>query len=180
LSFRSYTGYVKSLDKEKSYIYFEEIEMDTEMTLEQPQLEQIGRYVKTHIAEWISEIPTRYTRDFEIELRERTVRVEEELKSQREIIVQVLNQMDKRFEQVDKRFEQVDKHFEQVDKRFEQIDKRFEQVDKRFELVDKRFEQINERFEDVNKRFTMLMWSIGIGFTLITVTFSMVAAFLKH
>jgi acyl carrier protein phosphodiesterase len=140
--------------------------MDTEMTLEQPQLEQIGRYVKTHIAEWILEIPTRYSRDFEIELRERTVRVEEELKSQRELIMQILNQMDKRFEQTDKHFEQVDRHFEQVDKRFEQIYKRFDLIDK--------------RFGDINKRFTMLMWAIGTGFTLITVTFLMVAAFLKH
>jgi hypothetical protein len=133
--------------------------MDTEMTLEQPQLEQIGRYVRTHIAEWISEIPTRYTRDFEIELRERTVRVEEELKAQRELILHVITQMDKRFEQVDKRFEQVDKRFEQVDKRFEQV---------------------NERFSDINKRFTMLMWAIGLGFTLMTVAFSAVTAFLKH
>jgi acyl carrier protein phosphodiesterase len=140
--------------------------MDTEMTLEQPQLEQIGRYVKSHIAEWISEIPTRYTRDFEIELRERTVRVEEELKSQRELILHVISQMDKRFEQVDKRFEQVDK--------------RFEQVDKRFEMVDKHFDQVNERFSDINKRFTMLMWAIGLGFTLMTVAFSAVTAFLKH
>ena len=63
---------------------------------------------------------------YELELRERIVRVEEELKHQRELMLAGFKQMEKRFEQVDKRFEQVDKRFEQIEKRFEQIDKRFE------------------------------------------------------
>ena len=42
---------------------------------------------------------------------------------------------------------------------------RFEQVDKRFEQVDKRFEDLRS---DMNRRFSMLMWFIGIGFTLVT------------
>ncbi len=58
---------------------------------------------------------------YEIELRERMLRVEEELKHQRELMIEGFKQMDKRFEQVDKRFEQVDKRFEQVDKRFDQV-----------------------------------------------------------
>ncbi|CCE22671.1 hypothetical protein [Methylotuvimicrobium alcaliphilum] len=94
---------------------------------------------------------------YDLELRERFVRVEEELKHQRELMLEGFKQMEKRFEQVDKRFEQVDKRFEQVDKRFEQVDKRFEQVDKRFEQLDKRFEvmqlEMNKRFEQVDKRF---------------------------
>jgi len=56
---------------------------------------------------------------YELELRERIVRVEEELKHQRELMLEGFKQMEKRFEQVDKRFEQIDKRFEQVDKRFE-------------------------------------------------------------
>ena len=71
-------------------------------------------FIKTHIGEWIAEQslgkpPVVY----EIELRERMVRVEEalkhqgdELKAQRELIQTILTQMDKRFEQVDKRFEE--------------------------------------------------------------------------
>jgi chaperonin cofactor prefoldin len=81
---------------------------------------------------------------YEIDLRERTIRVEEELKHQRELMLEGFKAMDKRFEQMDKRFEQMDKRFEQVDKRFEQVDKRFEamqlEMNKRFEQVDKRFE----------------------------------------
>lgn len=57
---------------------------------------------------------------YEIEIRERIVRVEEELKNQRELMMKGFNQVEKRFEQVEKRFEQVEKRFEQVDKRFEQ------------------------------------------------------------
>ena len=98
---------------------------------------------------------------YEIEIRERTIRVEEELKNQRVLTHEMMVQIDKRFEQIEKRFEQVDKRFEQVDKRFEQVDKRFEQVDKRFEQIDK-------RFEDMDKRFNSMMWFTGIGFTLVT------------
>lgn len=63
---------------------------------------------------------------YALELRERIVRVEEELKHQRELMLEGFKQMEKRFEQIDKRFEQVEKRFEQIDKRFEQIDRRFE------------------------------------------------------
>ena len=101
---------------------------------------------------------------YEIELRERMIRVEEELKYQREMIRSILTQMEKRFEQSDKRyeelrldmnarFEQVDKRFEQIEKRFEQVDKRFDQVERRFEQVERRFEQIDTRFEKVDSRF---------------------------
>lgn len=87
---------------------------------------------------------------YELDLHERTIRVEEELKHQRELMQEGFKQMEKRFEQVDKRFEQIDKRFEHVEKRFEQIDRRFEQIDKRFEQVDKRFEQMQA---ESNKRF---------------------------
>ncbi len=60
--------------------------------------------------------------DIKIDIYERMVRVEEELKHQRELIHEVIKIMDKRFEGVDKRFEQVDKRFEEIradmDKRF--------------------------------------------------------------
>ncbi len=49
---------------------------------------------------------------YELDLRERIVRVEEELKHQREPMLAGFKQMEKRFEQVDKRFEKIDKRFE--------------------------------------------------------------------
>ena len=63
-------------------------------------------FIKEHLGEWLVEQsmgkpPVVY----EVELRERIVRVEEELKHQRELMMQGFEQMNKRFEQVDKRFE---------------------------------------------------------------------------
>ena len=152
--------------------------------LTKEHLEQIGEYlVKKYPAIRGGGKSKSYTRDFEIEIRERIVRVEEELKNQRELILQTLNFNGKQFELVDKRFEQVDKRFEQIDRRFEQVDKRFEQVDKRFEQVDKRFEQMDKRFEEihksVDKRFTMMMWFTGLGLTLVTAFITGVTVLLK-
>ncbi len=140
------------------------------MALAQDDIEQIQWLIKKALSETPETLNANVR--YELDLRERTIRVEEELKHQRELMVEGFKQMEKRFEQVDKRiehmqlemnkrFEQIDKRFEQVDKRFEQVDKRFEQVDKRFEQMqlemNKRFEQIqlemNKRFEQVDKRF---------------------------
>jgi len=86
-------------------------------------------FIKNNLGLWLAEQslgkpPVVY----EIELRERMVRVEEELKHQRELMRQGFEMMERRFEQVEKRFEQIDKRFEQVDKRFEQVDKRFDEM----------------------------------------------------
>ena len=138
--------------------------------LTKEHLEQIGEYL-------VEKFPAirgggrskSYSRDFEIEIRERIVRVEEELKNQRDLILQTLNFNGKQFELIDKRFEQVEKRFEQIDRRFEQVDKRFEQVDKRFEEMQK----------SVDKRFTMMMWFTGLGLTLVTAFITGVTVLLK-
>ena len=106
------------------------------MALAQEDLHQIGEYVKDHIGDWIAEQSLgKPTVVYEIELRERMVRVEEELKHQRELMREGFEQVEKRFEQVDKRFEQIDKRFEQVDKRLDlmktDMDKRFDEMLKR-------------------------------------------------
>ena len=108
------------------------------------ELEQIGNYLaeKYPVLKTAAE-PYRYS-DIKIDIHERIVRVEEELKHQRELIHEVLKMMDKRFGEVDKRFEQVDKRFEEI-----RID-------------------MDRRFEQVDKKFSMMMWFTGIGFTLIT------------
>jgi len=92
------------------------------MALAQEDIEQIQILIRENVSERLlaQNVNVRY----ELDLRERTIRVEEELKHQRELMVEGFKQMEKRFEQVDKRFEQVERRFEQVDKRFEQIDKR--------------------------------------------------------
>lgn len=96
------------------------------MALAQEDLEQIQALINKAIAER----PEAFNANvrYELDLRERTIRVEEELKHQRELMMEGFKQMEKRFEHVDKRIEQVEKRFEQVDRRFEQIDKRFDQI----------------------------------------------------
>ncbi len=101
------------------------------MALAQEDIE----FIKHHLAEWLAEQSLgKPPAVYEIELRERMVRVEEALKHQYEL-------MRKSFEQVEKRFELVDKRFEQVDKRFEQVDKRFEQMDRRFDEMLRRHDR---------------------------------------
>jgi len=67
-------------------------------------LEQIEQYLAEKYPA-LKGMQSRYTtRDIEIEIRERIVRVEEELKNQRDLLREILSSMDKRFEQVDKKF----------------------------------------------------------------------------
>ncbi|MBF0419739.1 MAG: hypothetical protein HQL78_06190, partial [Magnetococcales bacterium] len=88
------------------------------MALQNSDIEQltihVAEHVKLHLAEWLGEkslgkpIPL-----YEIEMRERIVRVEEELRHQRELMQFGFAQMDKRFEEMiglsNKRFEQMEK-----------------------------------------------------------------------
>ena len=145
--------------------------------------EQDIAFIKQHLGEWLAEVSLgKPPAVYEIELRERMIRVEEELKHQRELMQQgfvmmdkrfeeLQHQMDKRFEAVDKRFEAMDKRFEelqhQMDKRFDAVDKRFEAVDKRFEAMDKRFESMDKRFEEITRRLDRFMvWSFSTTVTV--------------
>jgi len=150
------------------------------MALAQEDIDQIQWLIK----KTLSELPETLNANvrYELDLRERTIRVEEELKHQRELMVEGFKQMEKRFEQVDKRFEQIERRFEQIDKRFEQMQiettKRFEQMDKRFEQIERRFEQVDKRFEqmqiETTKRFDQLttridhfmVWSFATTLTV--------------
>ena len=127
-----------------------------EMAVTQKDLSQISDYIKGQFYEWIKTVPQHSLhKDYNFELHERMIRVEEELKIQRELMKQGFEQVDKRFEQVDKRFEQVDKRFEQVDKRFEQVDKRFDQIEKRFVSMENHFSELSRRM------FHFMIWSFG-------------------
>jgi hypothetical protein len=91
------------------------------MSLTQQDIE----FIKANMPVWLAEQSLgRPPAVYEIELRERMVRVEEELKHQRELMRQGFERMDKRFEQVEKRFEQIEKRFELVDKRFDEMIRR--------------------------------------------------------
>ncbi|MBV5274935.1 MAG: hypothetical protein JZU52_15255 [Lamprocystis purpurea] len=111
-------------------------------------------FIKEHLGEWLAQQSLgKPPAVYEIELRERMVRVEEELKHQRELIKTILVEMDKRFEAMDKRFDSVEKRFEAIDKRFDSVDKRLDSLDKRLDLADKRLDSVDKRFEAMEKRF---------------------------
>ena len=113
--------------------------------------EQDIAFIKQHLGEWLAEVSLgKPPAVYEIELRERMIRVEEELKHQRELMQQGFVMMDKRFEELQ----------HQMDKRFEAVDKRFEAMDKRFESMDKRFEEITRRLD----RF--MVWSFSTTVTV--------------
>jgi predicted nucleic acid-binding Zn-ribbon protein len=101
-------------------------------------------FIKEHLGEWLAEQSLgKPPAVYEIELRERMVRVEEELKNQREQIKTILVQMDKRFEAVDKRFDALQN-----------------EMNRRFEAVDKRFEALTRSID----RF--MIWSFGTTLTV--------------
>ena len=117
--------------------------------------EQDIEFIKQHLGEWLTEVSLgKPPAVYEIELRERMIRVEEELKHQRELMQQGFAMMDKRFEEMQ---HQMDKRFDAVDKRFEEMQ---QQMDKRFEAMDKRFEEITSRLD----RF--MVWSFSTTVTV--------------
>lgn len=119
------------------------------LKLTNEQLEQIALFIAKKFPAVKGGGRSKQTpRDIEIEIRERIVRVEEELKNQRELIREMMANMNKRFEITDKHFEII-----QSD-----MNTRFTMVDKRFEIVQ----------SDMNRRFTMMMWFTGAGFTMVT------------
>ena len=124
--------------------------MSTAMELTNETLEKIGSYVRGNLAVWMRDTVGPAVYRVEPEILERLVRVEEEFKSQSELIRQQFGFQTERFVGVDRRFEQVDKRFEEVDRRFEQVDKRFDQVDKRFEQI---ATQISDQRRDMLDRF---------------------------
>ena len=129
--------------------------MEVAMNLTEEHLRQIGSYIKQNFDEISSQSRYARERSYEMQVIERITRVEEELKSQRDLLLKQHEMMMFGFAQVDKRFEMTQKN------------------------MDDRFSQVDKRFDDVNKRFTMLMWAMGIGFTLTTTALSLITIFVK-
>ena len=65
--------------------------MSSAMDLTREQLEQIGSYVREHLGTWIRVVDPPIIARMEPEYLERMVRIEEELKSQRELMHVVLH-----------------------------------------------------------------------------------------
>ena len=130
--------------------------MSQTMEITQEALETIGRYVQQNLASWLQGRTGASYTERDLELRERAVRVEEELKAQRDL-------MHQGFENVR---QLMARQFEQVDKRFELVDRRFDQVDKRFEQVDKRISDLNQHMNRWLTVMTVMLGFIGIIITI--------------
>ena len=91
------------------------------MAVAEADLEQIVAYVKANIHDILVEAAPRSAVGSH-DVLERILRMEEELKHQREA-------METRFAAVDKRFEDLQGY---LDKRLDSVDKRFEDMNKRF------------------------------------------------
>jgi len=92
------------------------------MEFTKEQLEQIGSYIESNFDRFGSKSNVIQLRPYDIQLIERMTRIEEELKTQRELFLKQnetmqfgLNQMDKRFESMQK---QMDARFDDVNKKF--------------------------------------------------------------
>ena len=110
------------------------------MALEQRDIE----FIKENLGKWLLEISQKTPLPFhDVELRERLVRFEEELKAQRELLGHFMEMTNRRFEELR-----------------EDMNRRFEAVDKRFEAMDKRFEELSRRID----RF--MFWSFSLTVTV--------------
>ena len=91
------------------------------MALAKEDIEEIQNLIAKAFAERpeINQVNVRY----ELEIRERIVRVEEELKHQRELMIEGFSRVDKRFEQM---MLEMNTRFTQVDKRFEALTSRID------------------------------------------------------
>ncbi|MDA3949767.1 MAG: hypothetical protein PF508_11150 [Spirochaeta sp.] len=192
--------------------------MSSTMELNQDTLQQIGEYVKQHLLEWQRETAgaagagagtgpsARLSAEDvrrDIALGERIVRVEEELKTQRDLIREGFAETARRFDEqmahFNARFDDVNRRFEEqtatMNARFDDVNKRFDDVNKRFEeqtaSVNKRFEEqaastnarfeeqtasINARFDDVNKRFEDMHRYTNRWMVLISLFLAMIGA----
>ena len=158
--------------------------MSVIMEFTKEQLEQIGSYIESNFDRFGAKSNVVQLRPYDIQLIERMTRIEEELRSQREILLKQNETMQFGFTQMDKRFESMQK---QMDERFSSVDKRFEMMQKsmdtRFELIqknmDNRFEQVDKRFDDVNRKFTMMMWMTSAGFTIIATVITLLTIFVR-
>jgi len=126
--------------------------MSTAMEFTKEQLEQIGSYIESNFDRFGAKSNVVQLRPYDIQLIERMTRIEEELRSQRELMQLGFNQMDKRFESMQK------------------------QSDTRFEMMQK---NMDTRFDDMNKKFNMITWMMSAGFTIIATVITLISIFGK-
>ena len=107
---------------------------DPAMTIREEDVRRISDYVRPWLRDMVFDM-TRRSDERDTRLLERMVRVEEELKAQRELMAERFAGMDARFETLQT---QMDKRFDAVDKRFETMQ---QQMDQRFDALIRRIDR---------------------------------------
>jgi DNA anti-recombination protein RmuC len=124
------------------------MEVNVEESISTAQIERLViKAVKSRLQEAIEEyVAQNELRLKELSLIERTVRVEEELRSMREM-------SESKFELLQR---EMNTRFESLQR---EMNARFETTEKRFESLQR---EMNARFEAMDKRFSTIQWMIGI------------------
>jgi hypothetical protein len=150
------------------------VNMNTNNVTRAEMEQYFAKMLETHLQKVVEDYVERNEiRLKELGLVERVIRVEEELKSLREMSEIRFDAMEKRFGSLQR---EMNERFEAMNGRFEAMDERFEAMNGRFEALQRemnaRFEVVDKRFEAMDKRFTMIQWMIGIlvGIPAITIT----------
>jgi len=125
---------------------------DPTMVLGAEDVQRIADYVKPWLRDTILDLIPRRPSDIDTRLLERMIRVEEELKAQRELMAE-------RFDAVDKRFAATDRRLE--DSRAA-MDQRFEGLQA---AMDTRFDDARVHSD---RRFAWLQWTILVGLAVVT------------
>ncbi len=91
------------------------------------------------------------------EMLDSTLATKDDLRQMRdEIVGEIREEMDARFQRVDERFMGIDGRFKGIDGRFKEIDARFKDIDAHFKKIDARFGDVDRRFQGVETRLGSL------------------------
>ena len=91
------------------------------------------------------------------EMLDSTLATKDDLRQMRdEIVGEIREEMDARFQRVDERFMGIDGRFKEIDARFKDIDAHFKKIDARFGDVDRRFQGVETRLGSLEHRVDQL------------------------
>ena len=62
-------------------------------------------------------------------------------------VLELLGQIDARFDRVDERLDRVDERLDRVDERFDRVEERFSRVDERFDRMDAKLDRMNAKLD---------------------------------
>ena len=141
---------------------------EPDVAIGEAELNRIGEYVQSHLPEWMDKLGVRPVPDpvTNTHLLERVVRVEEELKAQREVMTVRFSAMDERFEAMN---QSLNDRFEAMNRN---MNDRFEAVN---QAMNSRFEAVNDRFDSVNQNINVLKWFVVTSFVVLGAAISLLA-----